>query len=172
MRAPRQDARRRIFIVPTRSLAFIGLARIFGRTARQSATKLLRLVDWHRDDVKSEKLRSKSIPRSALASARVTPFTKGLPGRVLVFDPDRPPQPSAKFPLMPLPFTLYSLIRRLSPDLHVSLILELVCPSIVARSSGAYTAWAAEIPRNCIVLETLRKHEVQYDFLCENPQRS
>ncbi len=43
--------------------------------------------------------------------------------------------------------------------------LELVCPSIVARSSGAYTAWAPEIPRNCIVLETLRTHEVQYDFV-------
>jgi hypothetical protein len=78
----------------------------------------------------------------------------------------RPLQPSAKFTLMPLAFTLYSLIRRLSPDLYLSLILELVCPSIAAtRSSGADTAWAAEIPRNCIVLETLRKHEVQYDFV-------
>jgi hypothetical protein len=53
----------------------------------------------------------------------------------------------------------------LSQDLYLSLILELVCPSIVARSSGADTAWAPEIPRNCIVLETLRKHEVQYDFV-------
>jgi hypothetical protein len=67
---------------------------------------------------------------------------------------------------MPLPFTLHSLIRRLNQELYLSLILELVCPRIVAtRSGGAYTAWAPEILRNCILLETLRKHEVQYDFV-------
>jgi hypothetical protein len=64
----------------------------------------------------------------------------------------RPLQPSAKFTFMPLPFTLRSLIRRLSQDLYLFLILELVCPSIVGRSSGADTAWAPEIARNSIRL--------------------
>jgi hypothetical protein len=54
--------------------------------------------------------------------------------------------------------------KRLSQDLHLSFILGLPA-SIVVTRSGALIHRAPEILRNCILLETLRTREVQYDFV-------